>query len=171
MFSQTQQLNGVEVVLWLTSGSGNRDLKPSTPQNSELKCWEGKLYALCMRSVKRDIEKNGIRVATDYAWKNAKESVNNNNLLYDVYWHLRSKTMGYDDTILFEEIDGVEYVSNIRKKNIFVIIDFKAYKNIELNKKLEELNSRPDSKNKTKETKRIQNENQQIPDEEPPLLL
>lgn len=79
--------------------------------------------------------------------------------------------MGYDDTILFEIIDGVEYVSSIRRKNIFVIIDYKAYKNIEHTNKLEEWNSRPSSKNKVKEIKKIQNENQQIPDEEPPLLL
>lgn len=84
MFSYTQQLNGVEVVLWLTSGSGNRSLEPSTTYNSELKCWEGVLQALCMRSVKRDIEKNGIRVKTDYAWARAKEKVDNNNLLQDV---------------------------------------------------------------------------------------
>jgi len=67
------------VVIWLTSGSGNRDLKPSKTYNSQLKCWEGTLYALCMRSVKRDIEKNGIRVKTETAWARSKEAVDNNN--------------------------------------------------------------------------------------------
>jgi len=72
---------------------------------------------------------------------------------------------------LFEKINGVEYVSHIRRKNIFVIIDYKAYKGVEHDKRLEELNGKPDSKEKTKSIKKLKSENEQIPNEEPPLLL
>lgn len=65
----------------MTSGSGNRDLRPHAPMHTGLKCWPGTLYALCMRSVKRDIEKNGIRVKTDTEWNRCREAVDNNNKL------------------------------------------------------------------------------------------
>lgn len=50
-------------------------------------------------------------------------------------------------------------MSSIRRKNIFVIIDYKAYKSVEHSKKLNLLNAQPDGKAKIKEIKKIQSEN------------